>query len=120
GGPDDVLVADARRVEAADRESEVVHDQLGDDAADAKVLRLSGRDAARDERKARALRGVEADEGPRPVQQAQADDIPVEAELRLGVLDEDQGAADLADVAERLDHRHRTASRCDGGPAAGT
>ena len=39
------------------------------------------------------------------------DDVAVELQLRLRVLDEDQRPPDLADVAERLDHRHRTDPR---------
>src|SRR5215207_9906172 len=106
GGSDDLLVTDAGPVEAADREREVVDDQLWNDTTGPVVLRLAGRRAARDEREARPLRRVEPDEGPCPVEEAQPDDVAIERQLGLGILDEDQGAADLADVPEGLDHRH--------------
>src|SRR6185503_8174780 len=108
--PDDLLVPDARAVESADRELQVVDDQLRHDTAASVVLRLRGGRPAGDQREARALRRVEPDERPRPVQKPQADDVAVELQLRFRVLDEDQGAADLAHVPERLDHRHRRTS----------
>jgi hypothetical protein len=99
-------VADAGAVDPLKGEPQVVDDDLGDDAAAPEVLRLGRREAAGDQRKARPLRRVEADELRRPVEQPQADHVAVEAHLGLDVLDEDQRAADLADVAEGLDRRH--------------
>src|SRR6185312_5191232 len=71
------------------------------------ILGLLGCEAARDEREARALGGIEADEAGRAVQEAEPDDVPVEDELGFDVLDEDQGAPDFGDAPECLDRCHR-------------
>src|SRR4051812_24315629 len=108
---DDLLVAYAGCVEPPDRQVQVVDDELRNDAALAVVLRLGRSGSARDQREARALRRVEPDEGSGAVEESQADDVAVEHELGFRVLDEDERTADLADVPERLDHRHSSSPR---------
>src|SRR5688500_12277163 len=104
--PNDGFVANIRGLQPLHRERQVVDDDLRHDTAAPEVLRFRGGVATGDQREARPLRGVESDELRRPVEEPHADDVPVELELGLDVLDEDQRAADLADVAERLDGRH--------------